>query len=141
MSKSIIDDMNANNLEATLEYLFEQLENADTKQDVHAVLELARQLLERPTTHKAVHGLQNVRVEYDLPSSRPHTNDLHMIDADEDKLSNVVNLEVPHILTHTFQALSERMKALQNQDPDTFANASSALSWLANGELTGNNKH
>ena len=140
MSKSIIDDMSADNIEAMLEYLFEQLEDAETKEDVHAVLELARQLLDRPATHKAVHGLQNIRAEYDLPSTRPHTNDANALGAHADKFSNVVNLEVPHILTSTFEALSERMKALQNQDPETFANASSALSWLANGEIT-SNKH
>lgn len=136
MSKSIIDTMSPGNAEAMLEYLFDQLDDAETKEDVHAVLELTRQLLEAPTTKSAVQGLDHVRVEYGPKA--PPSSVAPRVDFDVEHLSNVVNLEVPQILTNTFQALSERMKTLQSQDPETFANASSALSWLANGELTGN---
>ena len=138
MSKSIIDGMNAGNAAAMLEYLTEQLEDAETKEDLQAVLEPARQLLQRPPMHQAVHGLAHVRAEYDVPQTDETRGITHYTDADGNKLSNVVNLEVPHILSSTFHALSERMNTLQTHDPDTFANASSALNWLANGEITSN---
>lgn len=138
MSHSIIDRMSEANVAAMLEYLTEQLEDAETKEDIQAVLELARQLLDPPALHNAVHGLEHIRAEYaPRPSSAANTEP-QIINTDAANLSNVINLEVPHILTNTFKALSDRMNTLQARDPETFANATSALTWLANGEITSN---
>lgn len=136
MSKSIIDGMSAANIEAMFEYLTEQLEVAETKEDLHAIFELARQLLDTPSAFSAVQGLDHIRAEFGPAPQPPTHGEARTAPHDPAKLSNVINLEVPHILTNTFKALSDRMKTLQEQDPDTFANATSALSWLAEGDIT-----
>lgn len=127
-----IDRMTANNLNAVLEYLSDEVENAETKEDLNAVLEIARNLLTPNGLRNTVQGLAHIRAEVDataiLDKTAPNA-------AAQDTYACTLQLEVPQILSNTFQDLSDRMNQLQNEDPETFANATSALSWLATGKL------
>lgn len=127
-----VDRMTTDNLNAVLEYLSDEVENAETKDDLNAVLAIARDLLTPNGMHNTVQGLEHIRAEVDamaiLEKAAPNA-------VAQDTYACTLQLEVPHILSNTFQDLSDRMNQLQNEDPETFANATSALSWLASGKL------
>lgn len=127
MSKPI-DDMSNANIHAVLDYLAEEIESAENKDDLLSVLSLTRELFLTSPMQNAVYGLENIRAEVDSKA----------IARDQSMLQCTVQLEVPHILSTTFQDLSKRMRELQSDDPETFANATSALTWLARGEISTN---
>lgn len=127
MSKPI-DDMSNANIHAVLDYLAEEIESAENKDDLLSVLSLTRELFLTPPMQNAVYGLENIRAEVDSKA----------IARDQSMLQCTVQLEVPHILSTTFQDLSKRMRELQSDDPETFANATSALTWLARGQISTN---
>lgn len=127
MSKPI-DDMSNANIHAVLDYLAEEIESAENKDDLLSVLSLTRELFLTSPMQNAVYGLENIRAEVDSKA----------IARDQSMLQCTVQLEVPHILSTTFQDLSKRMRELQSDDPETFANATSALTWLARGQISTN---
>lgn len=123
-----IDQMSNASLHAMLDYLAEEVEGAESKEDLVSVLSLARELFHPSPMQNAVRGLNNIRAEVDHEA----------IARAQSKLECTVHLEVPQILSTTFQDLSLRMRTLQSEDPDTFVNATSAMTWLANGEINTN---
>lgn len=120
-----IDRMSSASLDAMLEYMTEEVETAETKEELLFVLALARELITPKAMQNAVIGLDNIRAEVDPQA---------IAKAGAGKACTV-ELNVPQILSTTFLDLSERMLTLQNDDPDTFANATSALTWLASGAI------
>lgn len=127
MSKPI-DTMSNESLHAMLDYLSDEIDTANSKEELEIVLDLARQLFRPSSMQNAVRGLNHIRAEID-PQAIARTAPKHAC---------TVHLEVPQILSTTFQDLSVRMSALQDEDPVTFANATSALTWLAKGEISAN---
>lgn len=123
-----IDTMSNESLHAMLDYLSDEIEMAESKEDLEVVMHLARQLFQPSSMQNTVRGLPHIRAEVDVEA----------ITRTASKHACTVHLEVPHILSSTFQDLSVRMSTLQNEDPDTFANATSALTWLANGKINSN---
>lgn len=123
-----IDNMSNANIHAVLDYLTEEIKSAGSKEDLLSVLSLTRELFETPPMQNAVYGLENIRAEVDRKA----------IAHDQSKLECTLQLEVPNILSETFQDLSKRMRELQSDDPETFINATSALTWLARGEISTN---
>ncbi|HEY9163659.1 MAG TPA: hypothetical protein VIN57_03525 [Magnetovibrio sp.] len=123
-----IDSMTNESLHAMLDYLSDEIEVAESKEDLELVLKMARELFRPSSMQNTVRGLNHILAEVDTDA----------IARTASKHACTVHLEVPHILSSTFQDLSERMNALQNDDPDTFANATSALTWLANGKINSN---
>jgi len=117
-----------NALNAILDYLSAELEEAKTTSDLTQILDLAKTLLLKPPTQNAVVGLGGIRAEMDAAA---------MAEA-HGKNACTVNLQVPRILSDTFEDLSVRMSHLQDRDPETFTNASNAMQWLANGKLGSN---
>lgn len=138
-----IDRMSDAGLNAVLEYMSDEVEAAETKEELMFVLALARELLNPNSLQNAVIGLNNIRAEVDpqaianAGSKRDETTQANAV-LDGPSLECTVQLDVPQILSSTFQQLSERMRSLQNDDPDTFANATSALTWLASGTIRTN---
>lgn len=114
-----------NALNAILDYLSAELEEAKTTSDLTQILDLAKTLLLKPPTQNAVVGLGGIRAEMDQSA---------MAEA-QGKNACTVNLQVPSILSTAFEDLSVRMSHLQDRDPETFNNASNAMQWLANGKL------
>jgi hypothetical protein len=114
------------------------------------VLALVRELFNPNSLQNAVVGLNNIRAEIDCQAiakanaaaKRGKTVQANSIPAGPTLAGTTrectVQLDVPQILSSTFQQLSERMRTLQSDDPDTFANATSALTWLASGTIRTN---
>jgi len=125
---SPIDRMTNAQMHAVLDYLSEEIEIAESKEDLEAVLKLAREMLAPSPMQNVIRGFEHLRAEID-PSA---------ITRAQSKMECTVQLAVPQILSETFQDLSTRMRTLQAEDPDTFANATSALTWLASGEISAN---
>lgn len=125
-----IDTLSRASLESMLEYLSEEVETAHTKEDFLAILSVAREMLSPAPLRNAVTGLKNIRAEVDCRAIRgERAPQLSTLEA------CTVHLDIPPILKDTFQALSRRMNTLQSEDPDTFVNATSALTWLASGTI------
>ena len=118
------DHLSNATLNAMLDYLSQEIETAQTKEELQAVLSIAREMLAPPTQQNAVYGLQNIRAEVDRNAIARAGQEC------------VVQLHIPHSLSETFHNLSTRMRTLQNEDPDTFANATNALTWLASGKIS-----
>jgi len=127
MSKPI-DNMSNVNIHAVLDYLAEEIESAGSKEDLLSVLSLTREIFQTSPMQNAVYGLENIRAEVDS----------NAIARDLSKLECTVQLDVPNILSTTFQDLSKRMRDLQSDDPETFVNATIALTWLAKDEISTN---
>lgn len=123
-----VDNLTIASLHAMLDYLTEEIQLAETKEDLESVLNLMRDMLTPSPMINTVKGLGHIRAEVDqLAIARAQA-----------KHECTVRLDVPQILSETFQDLSSRMRKLQNEDPDTFASATSALTWLAKGEISAN---
>jgi hypothetical protein len=145
-------------LNAVLEYLSDEVEAAETKEELMFVLALVRELFNPNSLQNAVVGLNNIRAEIDCQAianagaKRGKTNQSGAKRSETVQANSIptgptlagetrectVQLDVPQILSSTFQQLSERMRTLQSDDPDTFANATSALTWLASGTIRTN---
>ena len=140
-----IDRMSDAGLDAVLEYMSDEVEAAETKEDLMYVLALARELINPNSMQNAVVGLHNIRAEVDrhaiANAETESTGPKRAISKRTQstlagaKQECTVQLDIPQILSSTFQQLSERMRTLQNDDPDTFANATNALTWLASGTI------
>lgn len=128
---SPIDRMTSAQMHAVLDYLSEEIEIAESKEDLEAVLKLAREMLAPSPMQNVVQGLGHLRAEVDHSA-------IARAQSGTAGPECTVQLAVPQILSETFQDLSTRMRTLQNEDPDTFANATSALTWLASGEISAN---
>ena len=115
-----------NALNAILDYLSAELEEAKSTSDLTQILDLAKTLLLKPPTQNAVVGLAGIGAEMDTSA---------MAEA-QGKNACTINLEVPSSLSTAFEDLSVRMSHLQDRDPETFNNASNAMQWLASGELS-----
>lgn len=143
-----IDRMSDAGLDAVLEYMSDEVEAAETKEDLMYVLALARELINPNSMQNAVVGLNNIRADVDRHAIANAKSESTGSKQARSKRAGptlarstqecTVQLDVPQILSSTFQQLSERMRTLQNDDPDTFANATSALTWLANGTIRTN---
>ena len=121
-----VDKMSNANIHDVLDYLAEQIESAENKADLVSALSLTRELFSPSPMQNAVYGLPNIRAEVDSDA----------ITRDQPAPKCTVQFEVPQVLSTAFQDLSERMCILQDEDPDTFANAANALNWLASGEIS-----
>lgn len=147
--KKTIDAMTPLSQNALLDYLSDEIEMAETKQDLLGVLDIMRDLLLPDTRHVAVRGLPHIRADLDVSAYRqsaeapkaptrtqaqpqPQPQPQATLQAGA---CHVVKIEIPLILADTFQGLSKRLRDLQKDDPVTFANATSALIWLANGDI------
>ena len=126
---NLIDRMSDANLDAMFEYLSEEIAAAKNKKDLDAILSLTRELFLPPPMQNAVRGLNNIRAEMGQRTAAKKT---------KPRIQCTVELEIPYILRATFNDLSARMRALQDADPETFSNATSALTWLANGKIHSN---
>jgi hypothetical protein len=101
------------------QYLQEEAEQAETAEDVANLLQLMKAILSETAPVNTVRGLPHIRAEVTSVQGIPDCN---------------VATTVPECLVSTFYDLSDKMNRLQAEDPDTFANASNALHWLANNE-------
>ena len=133
-----IDRMSAESLHAVLDYLHEEVQCAETEEDLRAVMEIARDLFAPSRVQSAVRGLGHIRAEFVRQQNPGQAGDEQDTAAAQDVYACTVSLEVPTILSTMFHDLSERMNRLQCEDPETFANATSALQWLANGNIQTN---
>ena len=107
-------------LNAMLDYLHRETQQAKSIDELSDVLELASAIVTEIQTVEPVEGLPNVRVAY-TPSS-----------AQRDDANVTTN--VPESLVSTFYDLSDKMNELQENDPETFKNAANALHWIANND-------
>ena len=138
-----IDRMSDTALDAVLEYMSDEVQSAESKEDLMYVLALARELINPNSMQNAVVGLNNIRADVDRHAIANAQSELTGSKQARSKQAGAtqectVQLDVPQILSSTFKQLSERMRTLQNDDPDTFVNATSALTWLANGTIRTN---
>lgn len=113
-------------LNAILDYLTAELDDAKTTEDLNDIMSMAKTLLLKPPTQNAVVGLGGLRADMDTTA---------MAEA-QGKRACTVELQVPSSLSTAFEDLSVRMSNLQDRDPQSFSNAANALHWLANGQLT-----
>lgn len=111
---------------AVLDYLQEEAQQAETSEDINAILDVLRAVLTEPQTVNTVYGLPNIRAEIQGMAPSPIASPCN------------VSTNVPSSLVSTFYDLSCKMNQLHIEDPDTFENASKALHWLANGEVLPN---
>lgn len=120
--------MTVGNLNFLLAYLADEIETAETRDDLTAILNVLSEMLSPPTLRNTVTGLDHIRAEVDRDAiARAMGN-----------ASCIVKLELPDSLSETFQELSQRMRLLQSEDPETFKSASNALEYLAQGEIIPN---
>jgi hypothetical protein len=103
-----------------LEYLHDEIRMAKSKEDICAILEIVKTMFSEPSTINTVKGLPSIRAEIRRPPSY-----------------NVAT-NVPKSLVATFYELSETLNQLQDEDPESFRNASKALNWLAGVSRTTN---
>lgn len=120
--------ISSNALNAILDYLSAELDDAKSSDDLSDILCMAKTLLLKPPTQNAVVGLGGIRADIDASA---------MAEA-QGKQACTVQLQVPTVLSGAFEDLSVRMSTLQDRDPETFTNASNAMQWLANGEFGSN---
>ena len=114
-----------NALNAILDYLSAELEDARTTSDLAQIMDLAKTLLLKPPTQNAVVGLGGIRADMDTSA----------MSEVQGKKACTINLQVPSSLCTAFEDLSVRMSNLQDRDPETFNNASNAMQWLASGNM------
>jgi len=107
------------NFHAMLDYIQEEVEQAESPEQIADVLKVIKTMLTESHPISTVTGLPNIRAEVMLNTPNPHCN---------------VATKVPDCLITTFYDLSDKMNQLQDEDPETFENASKALSWLANND-------
>lgn len=100
-----------------LSYIREEVEQAESVEDVDEVLLLLEAALKERKSVSPVKGLDHINVEYTTPAQEFN-----------------VATNVPESLVSTFYDLSDKMNQLHVEDPETFTNASSALHWLANND-------
>ncbi|MCW8915829.1 MAG: hypothetical protein OQK24_08240 [Magnetovibrio sp.] len=115
MSNSAISD----SMLGMLSYIKEETQRAETIEEVSDILRLLETAISETPTVNTVHGLDNIRVEFTRPKGGSAPN---------------LATTVPDCLVSTFYDLSDKMNQLQDEDPETFANASNALHWLANND-------
>lgn len=118
MSKTINETPNTN-LNVMLDYLEEEVEQAESPEQIADVLKVIKTMLTEKQPINAVTGLPNIRAEVMLNTPSTDCN---------------VATNVPDSLITTFYDLSDKMNQLQDEDPETFDNASKALNWLANND-------
>ncbi|HEY9080697.1 hypothetical protein [Magnetovibrio sp.] len=123
MSKTSQTHYSPENLHHMLDYLHEEIEQAETVEDLSSLLTVVKAMMTQVRPINAVQGLPNIRAEV-TPS---------LISSD----CNVAT-HVPESLVSTFYDLSNKMNQLQAEDPESFANASNALHWLANSDKSVN---
>jgi len=120
MSKITNRNPNTNtNLNVMLAYLEEEVEQAESPEQIADVLKVIKTMLTETHPINTVMGLPNIRAEVMLNTPDQNCN---------------VATKVPESLITTFYDLSDKMNQLQMEDPETFENASKALSWLANND-------
>ncbi len=115
MSKSAISD----SMLGMLSYIQEETQRAETIEEISDILRVLETALSEKPTINTVRGLDNIRVEFSHPEGASAPN---------------LATTVPDCLVSTFYDLSDKMNQLQDEDPETFANASNALHWLANND-------
>lgn len=118
MSKAI-NDPKSTNLNIMLTYLEEEVEQAESPEQIADVLKVIRAMLADKHPVNAVKGLPYIRAEFMMNAPVRGCN---------------VSTNVPESLISTFYDLSDKMNKLQNEDPETFHNAANALHWLANND-------
>lgn len=106
-------------LHAMINYLRDEAMRAKTPDDVTDLLKVIQAMLEENATFNTVQGLSHIRAEVMPCGPNGDVN---------------VTTKVPESLVSTFYDLSDKMNQLQDEDPETFANASNALHWLANND-------
>jgi len=104
---------------AMLDYIQAEVEQAESPEQIADVLNVIKTMLTEKQPVSAVQGLPNIRAEVMLNTPGQNCN---------------VATNVPDSLITTFYDLSDKMNQLQDEDPETFENASKALSWLANND-------
>lgn len=119
MDKKIKSDMSPETLYAMLDYLQDEVNSANSVDEITDVLTLFKTMFSEPLTVNTVRGLPNIRAEVRGRASANAYN---------------VATNVPLSLVSTFYSLSDKMNKLQSDDPETFNNASKALHWLARRE-------
>lgn len=116
MSNTSSSSPSSESLCAMLDYLQHEVQMAKTVEDINAILTVLKAMFTEPATVNAVCGLPNIRAE--MRSNAP-SQDYN------------VSTNVPISLISTFYELSDKLNHLQVEDPESFGNASRALSWLA----------
>jgi len=107
------------NFHAMLDYIQAEVEQAESPEQIADVLKVIKTMLTETQPISTVMGLPNIRAEVMLNTPDQNCN---------------VATKVPESLITTFYDLSDKMNQLQTEDPETFENASKALSWLANND-------
>jgi hypothetical protein len=120
MGNNLQTNLSSATLHAMLDYLQEEIQMAETVDDINAIFTMLKSMFTEPATINTVRGLPHIRAEVRNMSSNSPYN---------------VATNVPHSLVSTFYDLSDKMNFLQTRDPEMFNNASKALNWLANGEV------
>lgn len=121
MSKNLTKSpLTSESVHAMLDYLQVEAEQAQTMEELSSVLNVIKTMLTEAQPMHVIQGLPNLRAEV-MPFGQT---------------SGRYNFasNVPETLISTFYDLSDRMNQLQHEDPETFANASNALHWLANND-------
>jgi len=116
MSKTSHTHDSSDNLHIMLDYLRDEIEHAETAEELSDVLTTIKAMLTETQPIQAVTGLPNIRAEV-----TPQTT------------CNLAT-NVPESLVSTFYDLSDKMNQLQTEDPGTFDNTAKALHWLANND-------
>jgi len=101
---------------AMLDYIQAEVEQAESPEQIADVLQVIKTMLTEKQPVSAVRGLPNIRAEVTPQAT-----------------CNLAT-NVPDSLISTFYDLSDKMNQLQEEDPETFVNASKALHWLANND-------
>lgn len=120
MGNKLQTNLSSATLHAMLDYLQEEIQLAETADDINAIFTMLKSMFTEPATLNTVHGLPHIRAEIRNMSNHSRYN---------------VSTNVPRSLVATFYDLSDKMNLLQTRDPETFNNASKALNWLAKGEV------
>lgn len=119
MSETSNTFLSPENFHTMLDYLHDEIQQAETAEDISSLLTMVKTMMTETRPINAVQGLPNIRAEV-----TPHA---FIADCN-------VSTSVPDCLVSTFYDLSDKMNQLQDEDPETFENASKALSWLANND-------
>lgn len=119
MSDDTIHESQNCKLNAMLDYLHDEATRAETPEDLADLLKVVKAMLSENAPVNAVQGLPNIRAEVMPYQPNGDAN---------------VTTKVPESLVTTFYDLSDKMNQLQDEDPETFANAANALHWIANND-------
>lgn len=112
------------NLDVLLTYLADEIEGAQSREDLEDVFSVVKGLFTPSSLQNTVLGLDHIRAEVDREAIA-RVSGIN---------TRAVELEVPEVLAEAFQDLAQHMRALQNDDTEAFGNASRALHWLASGD-------